>query len=753
MLTAWLLIFIFALFGIVDLVVGVSNNAINFLNSALGSKVATRRTILIVASVGLVLGAFFSSGRMDLPRTGVIYPQAFVYYDLVAVFIAAMVIHIILLDTLNYFGIPTSTTTALVFELIGGGLAIAFVRSMDAQQGFHLGNYINTGQVFIILVGILLSVFLAFILGMVVQFLSRLLFTFNYRARLGWLFSMAAAFAFTVIIFLIIKKALHTNTFELGNWYHLLLANLPEFLMSVFIMVFFICLVAIKLFQVDVSRWVVVFGTFALAMSFASNDLANFIGIPLAMAENSSLAISSPAHVLNDLPSFLSSKTMVFSSGSYIFIFMLAAAVMSVTLFFSRKAMYVVDTQLLLERQRTGYERFEPTPLSRTIVRHFVRVVQVAKSIFPNRVIMAVEKRFVPHRQEQNETTADASYFDMIRASVNLTVASIMVMFGVWLRIPLSTTFIVFMVSMGTSLADFAWGRENAVYRLSGVFTILGTWLFASIAAVLGAFIITITIWYGGIVAIVLILLLTAWLLLKSSNYFSKLPKSSNDLTDEPQIQPDQLNWVTAQGTDHFRKPLLEASKVYFLTLQGFIDEDITTLKQAKKGASELAKQAQTSRDALFAHLKYTTDQSLEAFQYYVQVLDYVSELSMSLVAMSLPIYDHIHNNHKGLKSDQHTELQNLAEQTSSFFNLLIHIEKEQRFADLDDAIRQQQLLVALLDDLRKNQIKRIREGESKTKVSVLYMDVIAETKNVMLYAINIIKSHRDFVNAISSNM
>jgi phosphate/sulfate permease len=751
MLTVWLLISLFSLLAIVDLIVGVSNDGVNFLNSAFGSKVAKRRTILIVASVGLLLGSFFASGLMDLPRSGIINPENFSFFDITAVFVSVMLAHILLIDAFNYYGIPTSTTTLLIFLLVGGALAIAVIKWHQHARLVEIGLYINTGKLFLILVGIFLSVFAAFILGLLVQLTARMVFTFNYRHRLGWFFSLAASFAFTVIIYLIIKKALYTDMFQLGVWYDELLSNLPQFLLSVFVMVFFISLVAIKLFHIDVSRWVVFFGTFAIAMSFTSNDLVNFIGIPLAMAESSIMSVSGNAGSTSFVAETFGAG-LTFPSWVYLFVFVLSALIMAATLFVSRKAKYVIDTELLLERQASGFERFEPTQLSRSLVRHIYKYTSNITKHIPKPLVAWLEKRFQPTQAILGNNDNNPAFFDLIRASVNLTVASIMILVGTWFRLPLSTTFIVFMVSIGTSLSDMAWNRENAVYRLSGVFTILGTWFFGSMAALIMAFVFTIVVWFGGWVAIVLLVAITAWALYKSKRSFRISPPKHTRELEKNKTRLSMGEALLTKDSDHFRKPMIEASKIYFLVLQGFIDESTVMLKQAKKSAAEMRHQNQEARDSLLGSLRSLPDHSLEAGQCYIQVLDYVSELSNSLLSMASTVYEHVHNNHKGLKAEQQPEFLNLIEETTSFFNLLIHIEKEQHFTDLNDAVQRLQLLMAHLDDLRKRQVKRIKSGDAKTRVSILYLDVVADTKNILLYAINIMKSHRDFMNAMQTN-
>ncbi|MFT3740967.1 MAG: inorganic phosphate transporter [Breznakibacter sp.] len=745
-----LVVLLLVVLGIIDLIVGVSNNAVNFLNSAVGAKVASRRVILWVAALGLIAGSFFSSGMMDLARSGVINPQSFSYRDLMAVFAAVMIVHVLLIDAMNAYALPTSTTTALIFQLLGGALAVAFIKSYR-QETVYVSGYIDTNQVFLMMSGIFLSVFIAFLLGLLVQFASRMIFTFNYRGRFAWLFSLSGALAVSVIFYFILKKGLYTDMFDLGGWYHGLDDRLVQVLGCVFVLSFFVFFVATKLFHIDVPRWVVFFGTFALAMSFTSNDLVNFIGIPLAAAESTWYFLASgqdaSSYTLDLLKGELSHP---FARGTYILLFFVSAVIMAITIFYSRKSRAVIDTEILLERQGAGDERFEPTPLSRSVVRQAINLSHAVAKLLPVSLTNFMARRFDRTVLPEPSPKEEIASFDMVRASVNLIVASVMILMATWSQIPLSTTFVVFMVSMGTSLADKAWGRDNAVYRLSGVFTILGSWFLVSCLALAGAFVLTFVLWYGGIVALLVLLVLTFVVLYRNNSLFArKMETLATKKTNKTEMIEPEGEWFYEQGNEYFRRHLLEASKIYFLSLRGFIDEDTDTLRQAKNKASDLGKQTKDARHEFFRNLKTISDRSLESGHHFMQALDYISELANSLHFLCDANYIHIHNQHKGLGGAQRRELDHLLDEVSNYFNLLVHIEKEQRFSILDESVAKQHLLIEYMDELRKNQIKRIRGGESKTRVSVLYMDLLSETKNILLYAINVVKSHRDYLKAL----
>jgi phosphate/sulfate permease len=748
------LIVVFILLAIVDLVVGVSNDAVNFLNSAVGSRVAPKRIINWVAATGLIIGVFFSAGMMDLARTGVIVPQNFTLLDMMAVFVAVMITDIILIDACNTYGFPTSTTTALILELIGGGLAIAILKSEPGSVG-HLSQFIDTNQVFMILAGIFISIFIAFFIGVAIQFLARIIFTFNFQKRFGFLFSLAGALSVTVILFFILKKALHSEVFEWDFIDRVVQPNLNETLAVVFLGSFSLFMVGGYLFKTNIPKLVVLFGTFALALSFAANDLVNFIGVPLAGIESTHLFMQSgqapDVFYLNFIDIHFI-RRLTFSDNAYLWLFGISGVVLCLTLFFSRKTRYVIQTEVLLERQASGYERFEPSYLSRSVVRNFL--------FFHNRLIARIPnviKHFINSRYARTATvektqppSSEEIYFDSVRASVNLVVASIMILIGTFLKIPLSTTFIVFMVSMGTSLADQAWGRDSAVYRISGVLTVLGTWFLTSCMAFLGAFLLTFAIWYGKIWVVIALLILTGLVLTNSYKKYAENQKLKlRDIQPEHKATETGMTWLQENGGTQLKKHLLEASKIYLLIVQGFLDEDLTRLREASLKSEELLKQTRKTKENLFIGLSHIPDQMLESGHHFIQAIDYLSEMSNSLHYMAKPIFNHVNNNHKGLNNDQAQELTHLLDETMAYFNYLVHLEKEKKLNQLDELISMQHNLISYIEELGKNQIKRIKAGESKTKVSMIYLDLISENKNLILYSINTIKSHRDFINSM----
>ncbi|WP_170124256.1 inorganic phosphate transporter [Breznakibacter xylanolyticus] len=738
------IIALFVVGALASLVVGVSNDAVNFLHSAIGSSVARKRVIYGVAAAGMMLGVLLSQNMMNLACHGVVMPELFTFRDLMAVFIAAMLVNIVLIDVCNSYAIPTSTTTALIISLAGAALAVAIVKSQTTQV--QASTFIDTNHIFMIMAGIFISVILAFAMGVVTQFVSRLIFTFQSQRRSPVLLSLAGAVSVTVIAYFIIQKVLITDLFPWDSALNFIHRYLGETIGLVFALSFSFFLISGSLFFIDIPRVVVMFGTFALALSFAANDLVNFIGIPLTGIESALKWDASGLAADAYTPGALESHGLDWSNLWLLFFFMLSGVTLGITIFRSKKTEAVIDTELSLERQTMGDERFGSSELSRRVVRLFLHLF---RSVQPNPhsgTARWIQKRYQP---ATGSVTASVVYFDTIRAAVNLVIASILILSGTWFRIPMSTTFIVFMVAMGTSLADRAWNRENAVYRVSGMFTILGVWFLVSVLILLLSGLLAILIWYMQAPAAVALTLLAGFALYRSYRYFKHRIHKKQIINSELKKETDfNLEWMSETGSELIRKQLLETSKIYFLTLQGFVEEDHHQLREASDKAGILVGQSKTGRQTLFANIIKLSDQMLEAGHHYIQAYDYLTELINSLHQLTLPLREHVENNHKGLSEPQKEEILHLLDETTTFINYLIHLEKERKFTSLDELVQRQQIIMPLIDEMRKSQLKRLKSGDSKTRVSVLYLEILSETKNILLYAINMVKSHRDFFSA-----
>ena len=505
---------IFILFGLAisDLIVGVSNDAVNFLNSSIGSRVAPRHVIMIIASLGMLAGVTFSSGMMEVARKGIFHPQFFTMPELMTMFLAVMLTDIILLDLYNTFGLPTSTTVSIVFELLGAAVAVSVVKVLDAGEGLStVIEYINTAKALAIISGILLSVVVAFATGAVIQYMTRMIFTFDFQKRIGKYGALWGGMALASIIYFILIKGSKGASFISPET----LAWIKGHTWLILFISFAACSVALQalmlLTKISILKVIVLVGTFALAMAFAANDLVNFIGVPLAGFH---------AYLEADASGDLTGQTMEALSGkvrSETLYLLIAGGVMVVTLWISRKARTVTKTEVRLGRQDEGLERFEATALSQTIVRIVGSFFVSVRKVVPKALSNKISSRF--ERSEFRPTpAADGTVpsFDLVRASVNLMVASALISFATSLKLPLSTTYVTFMVAMGTSLADQAWGRESAVFRVTGVLTVVGGWFFTAFMAFTVASIFAVIIFYGREGAVIGILALAVFLILRN---------------------------------------------------------------------------------------------------------------------------------------------------------------------------------------------------------------------------------------------
>ncbi|MFW6203194.1 MAG: inorganic phosphate transporter [Marinilabilia sp.] len=755
----WTIAILLSLLAIVDLVVGVSNDAVNFLNSAIGSRVATRRTIYWIAGAGLIAGTFFSFGMMEVARKGVIYPQNFFLTELMIIFLAVMIVDIVLLDTYNTLGLPTSTTIAVVFELTGAALALAAIKTNHSGGETVISDFINTGRVFLLFSGILISIFLAFISGTVVQFFSRVIFTFRYHGRFRLLFSLAGAIALAAILFLILKKGLEGSPIWDHSFFTWLTENPVSFFLIIFTATFFLLYFLGLLFQFDIPRFIVLFGSFALALSFAANDLVNFIGIPLAGIESFKAFLTSGTSVSPDNfgLSFISDDWLRdhgFQDGLYVTFFLVSGVVMVLTLFYSRKARTVTETEVYLGRQYAGHERFEPSQTSRTVVRHFLTFFHHSEKLFPKRLRRFISKRYQrPSGEEAPHHNLDeVVYFDTLRAAVNLVVASVLISIGTYFGFPLSTTFVVFMVAMGTSLADQAWGRENAVYRVSGVISILGGWFITACLGFLGAFFLTLLLWWGTWITIIVVLPLTVLFLYRSKGYHDKRRAEREQFQQEISEKiAFNISWIRNTGSETIRRLMLESSKIYMLMVQGLIDQDKNKLLEVSQKTEQLREQINGAKTDFFRTLARIPEESQDSGQFFIQALDYLTELGNTLSAMSNPVYKHVKNQHKGLVEYQAKGLITLQEETTAFFNFMVYLEKDKKFTMVPELSQRQKNIFALIENLRLDHIHQIRSGKGKTRINIIYMEIMGETKNLIVYSLNLVKSLRDFYNSSGS--
>jgi phosphate/sulfate permease len=740
------LVFVVILFllAISDLIVGITNDAANFLNSAIGSRVAPFNVILLIASLGVITGATFSSGMMEIARSGVFHPGEFYFSEIMIIFLAVMITDVILLDAFNTFGLPTSTTVSIVFELLGAAVAISLVKIFNSTDSLaDLGKYINSAKALAIISAILLSVVLAFSFGALVQFITRLIFSFNYERSMKYFGAIWGSLAITAIVYFMLVKGAKGASFmteEAVEWLH---NNTMKLLLYSFIGFGILLQLLILLFKVNILRIIVLVGTFSLAMAFAGNDLVNFIGVPLAGFE-------SFREVMND-PSF---NPDTFKMGALMqpvktpTLFLLSAGlIMVTTLFFSKKARTVSQTEINLARQGSGIERFASSGFSRSVVRGTVGFSKILGRLLPGRLTEFIEKQFdtrVP--KKKSKTRFEASSFDQLRASVNMFVASILIASATSLKLPLSTTYVTFMVAMGTSLSDRAWGRESAVYRITGVITVIGGWFFTALTAFTISFLVAMFLNWGGMIATVIALGIAALFVLRT-HFIHKLRSEKlnrkDDFDDKETLNGDNiLNKCNSSITSVVNS----VSKLYFSTILNLIREDRKKMKKTVKSIKDLNQFSKDLKYKLYPTLKKLEEGSIETGPFYVQILDYIREIAHCLEYISDPVYEHLDNNHPPLITEQVKDLHELNGAISAFYEEILNVTRKHKFGNIEELISQQQSILNLIERIKKKQIRYIKAEQVGTRNTLMYLNLLGESKNLVLHTINMVKAHRDFV-------
>lgn len=736
-----LVVVLFAL-AISDLIVGVSNDAVNFLNSAVGSKAAPKWVIFGIASLGVLAGATFSSGMMEVARKGIFNPEMFVFADIIIIFLAVMITDVILLDLFNTFGMPTSTTVSIVFELLGSAVAVSIVKIRQmGDAASALGEYINSDKALLIITGILLSVVIAFTVGAIVQWITRVLFSFRYDKRFKMFGSIYGGLAIAAITYFMIIKGAKGASFMSEETVLYIKNNMMLILAGSFVIWTVLLQLLRWLFKIDILKVIVLVGTFALAMAFAGNDLVNFIGVPLAGFESFKVWVAS-----GESAEALSMGMLAGKVKTPTFMLLIAGLVMVVTLIMSKKAQGVVKTSLDLSRQNEGDERFGSSALSRMLVRSSVRIDEFNKKFMPASINRRIQKQFEPAPANDSIAAADRPSFDKLRAASNLIVASILISIGTSLKLPLSTTYVTFMVAMGTSLADKAWGRDSAVYRISGVFSVIGGWFLTALIAFTVAFIVAQILIWGGFYAIFVMVAIALFVIIRTQVVFRKRSAKSKEEEEEAMEQNINTNIVLEKCNKNTVKAIIATSKAYFLCFEGFFENDRQQLKNAMNEADDFNDKAKKLKDTVYKNISRLQQDSVDTGHFYVQVVDYLREMAHSLYFIISPVYTHFENKHKPFKKEQIEDFNEFATELNEFFNHALHILKEEKFDQLDELITMREDLFTRLKKLEKTQIKRLKAKDVSTRNSMLYFKVISETKNLLLHLINVVKAQRDFI-------
>lgn len=723
--------------AISDLIVGVSNDAVNFLNSAVGSKAAPFKVIMLIAALGILFGTIFSSGMMEIARKGIFHPQYFYFSEIMIIFLAVMVTDILLLDMFNTFGLPTSTTVSIVFELLGAAVAVAIYKiSTDPNGAMHVGNYINSEKALAIIAGILLSVIIAFSIGALVQYLIRIVFSFNYKKTLKNYGAIWGGIAISAITYFILIKGAKGAAFMSDDTKELIKENTLLILGASFIVWTILLQLLSWLIKINILKLIVLVGTFALAMAFAGNDLVNFIGVPIAGLASFKDFIANPGADPNSfLMTALQGKTQTPT-----LLLILAGLIMVITLWFSRKARGVMKTEIDLGRQNEGAERFGSSAISRTIVRRSLNFSKVITNIIPYTVKNKISKRFRPIETLEE---ADSRSFDLVRASVNLVVASIIISFATSLKLPLSTTYVTFMVAMGTSLADKAWGRESAVYRITGVLSVIGGWFFTAFSAFVVAFLLALLFSWGGFIAIGIMVIIAFFIIFKTQAFHKKREENQKATESNYEITGDN---IVEKCSTEVVDILFDISVIYKDIFQALVNEDIKKLREINKRVDKINKHTKRLKNNTYKTIHQLNEDLIETGHYYVQVLDYLREIAHCITFIVQPSLEHVDNNHKGLIPEQITELNFITKGIDDLIKIVNNVIKNNEFNDLIKVLYHQKTLLAAIEEYRKKQIKRIKHKEAGTKNSMLYITILAETKNLLLNTINLVKSQRDFI-------
>lgn len=739
-----IIIMILFLLAIADLIVGVSNDAVNFLNSAIGSRAAKFSTIMIIAIAGILTGVLFSNGMMGIARTGIFFPSMFYFNEVMYIFLAVVISDVILIDTFSSFGLPTSTTVSIIFELLGASVAIAIFKTLASTGNIDtLGSYINTGKALAIISGILLSVVIAFTVGAIAQYISRILFTFQFKDKIKYLGGLWGGFAVTAIIYFMVIKGARGASFmnpaliayiEAHTFWIMLISLTGWFIFFQFL---------IWLFNINILRITVLLGTFALAMAFAGNDLVNFIGVPLAGFESFRIFLSNPGVqpdqlLMGDLMNPIKTPTLIL---------LLAGGIMSVTLVLSKKAKTVINTSVDLSRQDEGSEKFPSFALSRAIVRSTVNMGRTVDSLMPGLLKRFIGQRFQrPSEVEIKQARSEGISFDLVRASVNLVVASILIAFGTSNKLPLSTTYVTFMVAMGTSFADGAWGRESAVYRISGVLIVIGGWFLTAIIAFSFAFLNATFISKGEPYSIPILLCIAGYLAFRQYRAF-KIREKETEANSKNQvtISIDTANIVDRCKED-IQMALTTSNELYTRLLSHLYKEDLKKLRALQKEVTKFSKHTKKLKDEINIVIAKLKDDSIETGHYYVQVLDFLREIAHCINYISEPCLNHVENNHKGLLSQQKSELMKLTKDVSHLISLIAEAIQKDDYSIREQVLKIQQAVIDDVDRARRAQVRRIKSHEAGTKNSILFLNILAETKNLVLFITNLYKSQRDFV-------
>ena len=742
----FLIIFLFVL-AVFDLSVGVSNDAVNFMNSAIGSKAASIKVIMVIAAIGIFVGASLSNGMMDIARHGIYQPQHFYFSEIMCILLAVMLTDVVLLDIFNSLGMPTSTTVSLVFELLGGTVAISLIKIANSNGALQLGDLLNTDKAFTVILAIFLSVAIAFFFGAIVQYISRLIFTFNYKKHMNYFIGLFGGLAATSILYFMLIKGLKESSFMEGDLKTMIYSNTDTIVWGALIF-FTLLMQVLHWLKVNVFKVVILLGTFALALAFAGNDLVNFIGVPLAGYSSYMDLMAQGGTTTTD--TFLMESLLEPAKTPWYFL-VGSGLVMVIALATSKKAQAVIKTSVDLARQSDGNENFGTSPVARVLVRTCNNASNTILSVVPLRVKDWIDSRF-----NNNEIILeDKASFDLVRASVNVVLSGLLIALGTSLKLPLSTTYVAFMVAMGSSLADRAWGRESAVYRITGVLSVIGGWFITAGAAFTICFLVALLIHVGGIAAMAAMVGLAIYMLIRNQILYKKKMKkeamqeevdSTISKLRETKDKREALSLFREHSRDELCDVLNFASDTFNRSVHGFMDENLRELRKVMSAIEEKKSYLkQVKRVGTLGVTQLEHDIAIDKGLYYYQGNDFASEIVFSIRRLTEPGKEHVDNHFSPLCEVQKEDFGKMTDEIVSFLNRSSVMIESNDYHRMDDLIAESVDLTAKLTLLKKEELKRIQGQSGSTKVSMVYLNMVQEAQNVVSFTANLLKVSRKF--------
>ncbi len=739
-----ILLFLFVL-AIFDLSVGVANDAVNFLSPAVGAKAAKFRTILIVAAIGIFVGASTSSGMMDIARHGVLNPHYYSLDDVMCIFLSVAATDVIILDIFNTLGMPTSTTVSMVFGLLGGSTALAFSKILS--NGFTYAQLINTDKALSVIIGIFLSVAIAFVFGLIVMWIARVIFTFHYKKHLRYSIAIFGGLSITSIFYFLLVSGLRTSPIlsQIGWTPEWIDQNKLNILLASFV-TFTILIEILHLFKVNIFRIVVLFGTFALAMAFAGNDLVNFIGTPLAGLE---AFLDFTHNGGNTAPTDYMANVLAGESQlPFKHLFLICAGIiMTIAICTSKKAHKVVETTVNLSRQDEGEEVFSSSRLARRTVRAVLNATGTVSKYVPKCVSKWINTRF----NQEGVVLEDGVAFDQVRAAVNLVLAGLLIVVGTSLQLPLSTTYVAFMVAMGSSLADRAWGRETAVYRITGVITVIGGWFITAGAAFILSFCIATINHLGGFIAMILVMCIVAAVIINNNRKFKKKREQDNvDLLFRQLVRSHDKAETWKLLVEHVRRTqtnMFDFMRTTFRNItQGLMHENIRALRTA---SHDIENQKSTwkryRRKEILGMRKIDYMVAVEKNTWFHLGCNNTTQILYGLKRMLEPCVEHVDNNFNPLPQDYIDEFLPICNSVDQFLEGAERMISSGNFSNIDELLVEGNAIKSRISQIRHTQQDRIQREDSNIKVALLYLSTLQETQELMAAARHILRASKRF--------